>query len=603
MKIYQLVFLLVILVLGLSITFNPQFLDNSNQSNDAATLIYDQLSQLEEVYEPHDPIKITSNGDFVDQADAEGWNGTGSLTDPYIIGGLDITNTTTTLIEIKDTDVHFRITNCYLEGKGPDEYVAYYGIRLWNVTNGQIINNTIHYTSSYGVSLKASTSNFIAKNSINYTDGAGIDLSDSSNHNLVLNNRIYDIYDEFGSDGITVRSSSNNTIMRNIVFNNDCGIAIISAPWNRIFRNNVFCNKGSGIHIQSSSNCLIYNNNASYNEYYGIELYSSSFNIIGSNIAGFNGLEGEYHAGIKVFIYSHNNTITANEAFNNSWLGIGTSHSENNSIFHNIIYDNPNFGIDVNNNANYTVIRWNDLYRNFYPDVIIRQASDFGQNTTYEYNHWDSWIAPDDDTNGIVDKAYNITFDGTTVDPYPLVNPNHPDPHELSLPAIVTIGEVSNTTDTMGINWTASTDSWGHSVVYDLYYSPDNGTAWFTLAFDRPVTNFTWNLEDLPAGNYSFMVVARCSEGLVAYNISSSVSQIERPTTTVPTSQPSSTVPQSSSTTGTDSSSASSSISTLSDSATTTSETSTTSTRFSTNWSFALVLVAVLVIAVKRTKR
>ncbi|MHA2339657.1 MAG: hypothetical protein ACXACX_20310, partial [Candidatus Hodarchaeales archaeon] len=85
---------------------------------------------LTEGYTQYQPINISDNSEF------SVFNGSGTITDPYMIKGLEITNATGILIEISNTDVHFIIKDCYLIG-------GEISIFLLNVQNGQLINNTM----------------------------------------------------------------------------------------------------------------------------------------------------------------------------------------------------------------------------------------------------------------------------------------------------------------------------------------------------------------------------------------------------------------------------------------------------------------------------
>ncbi|MFX0065777.1 MAG: hypothetical protein ACFFC7_26690 [Candidatus Hermodarchaeota archaeon] len=59
----------------------------------------------------HNPISINGNADFLSQAANEGWNGTGTSVDPIIITGYNISNESGCLLEIKNTNLHFNVTN------------------------------------------------------------------------------------------------------------------------------------------------------------------------------------------------------------------------------------------------------------------------------------------------------------------------------------------------------------------------------------------------------------------------------------------------------------------------------------------------------------
>ncbi len=95
-------------------------------------------------------IYINGNDDFINQANVEGRPGEGTALNPYVISGYEIIGSGSgNLIDIWETDIHFRISNCELDN-------GYYGILLRNVTNGEISNNEVtnseegiclHYTS------------------------------------------------------------------------------------------------------------------------------------------------------------------------------------------------------------------------------------------------------------------------------------------------------------------------------------------------------------------------------------------------------------------------------------------------------------------------
>ncbi|MFX0204815.1 MAG: hypothetical protein ACFFDT_02435 [Candidatus Hodarchaeota archaeon] len=92
-----------------------------------------QTSSLGSIqYEDHSPILIDGNANFTALVDAENWPGEGTPITPYIIDRLNITGSVdNTLIDIRNTQVYFRISNCLLSQGS-------LGIYLNNVTNGQL---------------------------------------------------------------------------------------------------------------------------------------------------------------------------------------------------------------------------------------------------------------------------------------------------------------------------------------------------------------------------------------------------------------------------------------------------------------------------------
>ncbi|MFX0139613.1 MAG: hypothetical protein ACFFDN_38590, partial [Candidatus Hodarchaeota archaeon] len=99
--------------------------------------------------EVHTSIYIDGNEDFKITAQSQGWPGDGSLTNPYLIDGLNITSVNRDALSIWYTDMHFQINNCHL-AVFYDENEPYAnpprGINFSNVSNAIISNNTIVYS-------------------------------------------------------------------------------------------------------------------------------------------------------------------------------------------------------------------------------------------------------------------------------------------------------------------------------------------------------------------------------------------------------------------------------------------------------------------------
>lgn len=76
------------------------------------------------LYQKHDPIIVDGDKDFV----LNGFTGSGTAEDPYIINGLNITNPGTS-IAIMNTAAHFILKDCYVKAT-----YSNHGIILQNVT-------------------------------------------------------------------------------------------------------------------------------------------------------------------------------------------------------------------------------------------------------------------------------------------------------------------------------------------------------------------------------------------------------------------------------------------------------------------------------------
>jgi len=256
--------------------------------------------------------------------------GNGTYSDPYVIEDLVIDGGGSgSCIEIENSDVFFKIENCTIYNSGDNPNA---GIRLLNVTNSLLINNT--YSSNHcGIRLSSSSYNNISANTARNNDFVGIRLSFSSFNNISGNNPSYNTY-----HGISLYYSDNN---------------IISG-------NNASYNTYHGIYLYYSDNNIISGNNASYNTNYGIQLSSSSFNNISGNAA-----QNNEYGGIGLRSSSNYNDISGNNASYNTYFGINLIESDNNIIVINTI-NNNSVGIK--------------LYHSIYNEVLNNSFSGNGED-------------------------------------------------------------------------------------------------------------------------------------------------------------------------------------------------------------------------------
>ena len=72
----------------------------------------------------------------------------------------------------------------------------------------------------------------------------------------------------------------------------------------------------------------------------------------------------------------------------------------------------------------------------------------------------------------------------------------------------------------MEIKWTASTDDFGHSITYSVYYSTDNGDSWITLASGLTALTFTWDITSLYDGTIVLLKVQSTDNvGFSSYSV------------------------------------------------------------------------------------
>lgn len=95
-------------------------------------------------------------------------------------------------------------------------------------------------------------------------------------------------------------------------------------------------------------------------------------------------------------------------------------------------------------------------------------------------------------------------------------------PHILSNPDIIYPNGGESLSGGVIIQWSDSSDSYNHSITYSLYYTLDN-ISWLIIAENLPsfTCEYSWDTSSLPDGStYSLLIVATCSEGLTAEDIS-----------------------------------------------------------------------------------
>jgi parallel beta-helix repeat protein len=397
---------------------------------------------LVDVREEYNPIYINGNEDFNVIAQSEEWVGNGSFSNPYIINGLNFTSDYNDILVIYNTNVHFKIMNCFLITDWSDPYLSpwNYAIRFENVSNAIISNNTILYSvrglrlfdctnitffhneirnHGDGINLVTSTNVQIIDNTLTKIITGAIDFY-SSGDCLISGNIISKIYSHNSHDGsgIYFQSSWNNTISTNTINTSEgAGIRLHNSNTITICNNDVSKNNRSGIFLKSTTSSLILNNEISSNNQSGIVCQSSwetpiSQNTISSNTITNNGEDGIH------LLYSMNDTLNNNIVTENCKEGISFVSSEGNTLTNNTIANNSWYGIAFSSSSHYNRVQSNNFTGNN-PDGKS-QAIDNGTHNTFEYNFWDDWSIPDTNADGLVDVPYLIDGETNNFDWYPI---------------------------------------------------------------------------------------------------------------------------------------------------------------------------------------
>lgn len=452
------------------------------------------IMSIKSGYENHSPILIDGNNDFHYIASLESWDGDGSEQKPYSITNLNITNQTSiNLIEIKNTDLYFNISNNLLIG-GTD------GIKLDNVTNGLIINNQIANNTSNGIFLKDSIENSIQNNVVKFSPQSGIVLENSSSCKLI-NNDISNTSTAYYTikGGITIKNSSLCVLSDNIVrYSSDRAVIIDLSPNCTLFDNTLLNNEWTGFQITQSKFTNLTKNTIEYGRT-GISLFDSNNSLIYKNIL--------FHAELHSSSTSHCNVI-GNVFYNQSTMDILIGEYFN--ILNNIFYRTMNNELNIVNSE----IHWNDFITNEGYIGHLRECCD----NNISHNFYDDWTAPDDNNDGIVDIPYKTEY---VEDEFPLTEPYNPSPiHYVTTPNILSPkGERTEVNETVTVSWTKSFDSFDHGVSYSIYYVSNptdySNLNWTEIASDLTTTSYQWDTSSIEVSGRTFLrVVAHCEEDM-----------------------------------------------------------------------------------------
>ncbi len=261
--------------------------------------------------EQHSPITITGNSEFTLMAQENGWPGSGTADDPYVISGLeiDVGGGSGSCITIEGTDVHFQISDCLLKGASIDDgYGEGCGIRLIGVQNGELKNNILP-GNQIGIALGARdqfsesfTSSFIIIEGNDLSGSAEGIVVRGSSDNIIEDNtcngcafgiQIDHIYDAIADKVIR---SQRNTIHRNTIgFSSDVGIKVVFSDQTSITENVIRRNLGKGLSIQDATDTTLLRNillNNEVNAEFGIALSASN---VDSNLwSDYEGVDADY---------------------------------------------------------------------------------------------------------------------------------------------------------------------------------------------------------------------------------------------------------------------------------------------------------------------
>jgi hypothetical protein len=211
---------LVIIVVGLLFSVGIiSGIPQSQERNIPASPLRFQIAQ----YTPHSDIMVDRNSQFT----AQGFSGSGTVTDPYVLEYVNISSGFGTGVLIQNTSAHFVIRHCVISATSSGMYMSAVangsiqncsiqavqsGIQLENCTSMAIISNEITGAEN-GVGLSGVNESRVEYCKIHYND-IGLSVSRSQKINITYST----IYENFGY-GIYVDETAGNVH----VFSNDIG--------------------------------------------------------------------------------------------------------------------------------------------------------------------------------------------------------------------------------------------------------------------------------------------------------------------------------------------------------------------------------------------
>ena len=420
--------------------------------NDTYNNILDANFTVDVRWCPNPPIVIEADEDF----DNQGWPGTGTEDDPFIIQNqiIDLQGTGGYCISIANTRAHFKIYNCSLSGTIGTQAAIY----LYNVSNAIIIGNTI-VDNYYGIHLSNSSYciitsnnctayshafyfrdvsqfNTISHNYITSDSGAGIYFYYAA-FNTIYNNTIpaayYAVYAYYASHTTAILNNctsifyfryssyslaSQNDITGSLTFyysessivtnNSAYSISITYSHFSTISNNTIQL-----MSISQSTYCRISDNDCLRGF---INLNYCNFNIIiNNNCSG--------STGIALQLYGSSSCIVANNTFHDNYgQAIYLVHSYNITVTNNTCIDNGN-GIYIydyyETDGQHTII-WN-VFANNTQDAYTDQ----NHGSVFSHNYYSQYTGIVDENNdGVGETPYTIPGYGSLpVDHYPLMLP------------------------------------------------------------------------------------------------------------------------------------------------------------------------------------
>ncbi|MHA2075069.1 MAG: right-handed parallel beta-helix repeat-containing protein [Candidatus Hodarchaeales archaeon] len=309
--------------------------------------------------------------------------GTGTLEDPYMITGFNITDSSEILIEVDSTSVNYIIRDNYLNGINGNYPVT----RFYNTTNGTIEGNIIIngykgifcYLNVFNVSI---VDNYVNNNSL-----VGMQISASPDNNITDNYINGSVY------GFLMNGSNFNLVSENIISNHTYGLYVSWSDNNSFTRNQICNNSQFGCILDfGADNNTVSGNDIYNNTYLGIHMYGYNNSVNRNNFidnyqSGISKSQAQDNGSDNVFILNYWHDWTSPDSDDNGYV------------------DNPYMINGTPGNLDSYPLRYS--FKGYIPHLPISITNIIDFSTTYNF--------PGSGTinNPYLIEGYNFT-DGTT---------------------------------------------------------------------------------------------------------------------------------------------------------------------------------------------
>ncbi|MHA1247495.1 MAG: right-handed parallel beta-helix repeat-containing protein [Candidatus Thorarchaeota archaeon] len=306
--------------------------------------------RLSATYTAHAPITISSNADF----SAQGWPGSGTVDDPYVIEGLNITSDGT-CISISGTDACFVIRDCFISSTEPNP-TSGEGIKFSYVTHGTIESSLIVNTYR-GIYLLSDVSTRIENVTVRAAASRAI-YSSSSRSLVVTNCTVWDSEAGMYMSNANVASITNSTFRSNLQY----GVYVITSIGWTVSDNQFF---GGGLLFSASSELQVPDNaSGNYIDGMPVAFYDSLSDTV-VNISQYG----------SAILASCSNVTIVGGRITSGTAGVILAVSES-CIVEQSVFASSRYGVFVTS-SNFSMVRGCQFLDNAYTSIYVEKTWNF----------------------------------------------------------------------------------------------------------------------------------------------------------------------------------------------------------------------------------